>query len=455
MSAKIPEDHLREYEIYLVSKHGTIQRSKMQIEDIDGNTEPVLVWRAYPRLSCKFSHVRYINEPIPSPLFHGYHRISMTINNIEITFEVDDMHFPSVLQHMKDAHKKAVRISNLDRALKIPRTLQVFANFAIEAALKEEQLTETALHLRQKEAWMILEKTLSKYKNRVQLSAFSHWVEVTREINLPRLKSDRHRWRLHAAANQEIDLQAWYHALFYQEVYRLRGKFFYRDAVLPVYRQSYDLVDNALTPLEEAALAHVLCSPDTTYGDVAGQMFIVQAILPGFQYELFQKLAAEGCNVVKHPRQGRPAKKLFRFSFVEGNIYLTWKGKFGNQGVGMAEVTEIVGGIQTDILKWSAQSAKAGQYLSVLSSDRSIDLYFESVEERNKWRDVLMALVRKEQNDLQGIPPVDPEPQSDYEDFDWMVLYTSIGKKRTPPTSSSNSNSNVPPSILAAMQRAL
>ena len=45
--------------------------------------------------------------------------------------------------------------------------------------------------------------------------------------------------------------------------------------MLPSYRQSYDLVDNALTPLEEAALAHVLCSPDTSYGDVAGQMFVV------------------------------------------------------------------------------------------------------------------------------------------------------------------------------------
>lgn len=452
-SAKIPEDHLREYNIYLVSKYGTIQRSKLQIEDIDGNTEPLFIWRTIPRLSCKFSCIRYINEAIPSPLMPNYHRVTLQINHVELTFEVEDSHINSVMQHMKDAHKKAVRINSLDRALKISRTLQVFANFSLEAALKEEQLTETAVHLRQKEAWMVLERTMTKFKNRIQLSAFSFWVDQIRDVNMDRMKTDRHRWRLHAASNQEIDLQAWYHALFYQEVYRLRGKFFYKDAILPVYRQSYDLVDNALTPLEEAALAHVLCSPDTTYGDVAGQMFIVQAIMPGFQYELFQKLAAEGCNVVKHPRQGRAAKKLFRFSFVEGNIYLTWKGKFGNQGVGMAEVTDVVGGIQTDILKWSAQSAKAGQYLSVLCADRSIDLYFESVEERNKWRDVLQALVRKEQGDLQGIPGVEPEVRSDYEDFDWLVLYASIGKKRS--TSSAPLGSNVPPSILAAMQRSL
>jgi len=62
--------------------------------------------------------------------------------------------------------------------------------------------------------------------------------------------------------------------------------------VLPGYRRSYDLVDNALTPLEEAALAHVLCSPDTTYGDVAGQMYVVEEIVSKAQFELFQKLAA-------------------------------------------------------------------------------------------------------------------------------------------------------------------
>ena len=44
--------------------------------------------------------------------------------------------------------------------------------------------------------------------------------------------------------------------------------------------------------------------------------------------------------VTKYPRTGRPTKKLFRFSFVEGRIYLTWKGKLGNQGVDLGEVGE-------------------------------------------------------------------------------------------------------------------
>ena len=207
-------------------------------------------------------------------------------------------------------------------------------------------------------------------------------------------------------------------------MYRLRGHFWYKDAVLPAYKQSYDLVDNALTPLEEAALAHVLCSPDTSYGDVAGQMFIVQSILPSKLFSLFQQLASQGAQIVKYPRQGRPAKKLFRFSFVDGNIYLTWKGKFGNQGVGMYEVTGITTGLQTEVLKWSGQSSKAEQYLSLLCADRSVDLLFETEEERNNWKELLTVLMTKEQGYLPGVEPMDP-----HSDFDGLILYSSIGKK--------------------------
>jgi len=47
-------------------------------------------------------------------------------------------------------------------------------------------------------------------------------------------------------------------------------------------------------------------------------MFIVQALISSSLFTLFQQLAANGLQVIKYPRNGRPAKKLFRFSFVEG-----------------------------------------------------------------------------------------------------------------------------------------
>ena len=115
------------------------------------------------------------------------------------------------------------------------------------------------------------------------------------------------RRRLHAAT--ETDLQAWYHSTF-QRSLPSEGAFWYRDAVMPIYKQKYDIVDQGLTPLEEAALAHVLCSSETTYGDVAGQMFVVQAIVSPSQFELFQELSAKGANITKCPRSGGHPKAI-------------------------------------------------------------------------------------------------------------------------------------------------
>jgi len=305
-------------------------------------------------------------------------------------------------------------------------------NSSFKAVSSEESLLQLCLYLKYKEGYMIVEKTVRDFRLNQKSLAFKQWVQHTKARTDRKMEVDRHRWRLHATANQEIDLQAWYHALFYKEVYRLRGYFWYKDAVLPSYRQSYDLVDNALTPLEEAALAHVLCSPDTSYGDVAGQMFVVQAVIPPAQFGLFQQLAAQGAQVVKYPRQGRPAKKAFRFSFVEGNIYLTWKGKFGNQGVGMGEVTAVLPGIGTEVLKWSAQAAKAEQYLSLVCADRSVDLFFETVEERNSWKDLLVALHAKEQGRLLGVESMELADDERDSLFEQLVLYSSIGKLLLP-----------------------
>ncbi len=63
----------------------------------------------------------------------------------------------------------------------------------------------------------------------------------------------------------------------------------------------------------------------------------------------------------------------------------------------------------------------------MLCSDRSVDLFFDSEDERNNWRDLLRALVTKEQGQLAGIDSVDPLPGA--EEFEWLTLYASIGKK--------------------------
>ena len=84
-------------------------------------------------------------------------------------------------------------------------------------------------------------------------------------------------------------------------VIELYGTIRFRTAVclLSHVYSSYCLMSSpALTsPLRahtESALAHVLCSADTVYGDVAGQMFVVQAIVDPAQFHFFQHLASQG-----------------------------------------------------------------------------------------------------------------------------------------------------------------
>ena len=157
-------------------------------------------------------------------------------------------------------------------------------------------------------------------------------------------------------------------------------------------------------------------------------MFTVQEIVEKDKFFLFQKLAASGITVVKYPRMGRPARKVFRLSFVEGCIYLTWKGKFGNQGVELNKVSAIKSGICTEVTRKQAKADKAAQYLSIISVGRSLDLFFESVEERAKWQALLTVLVNKELGLLENLKMPESEEVTD---FECLVTFASICKVPT------------------------
>lgn len=83
---------------------------------------------------------------------------------------------------------------------------------------KAQELLDLASVCRKEEACLVVEKIMSRFHRDVLMAAFSQWSALTKDTNNDKMIKDRNRWRMHAAANQEIDLQAWYHALFYQEV---------------------------------------------------------------------------------------------------------------------------------------------------------------------------------------------------------------------------------------------
>lgn len=70
---------------------------------------------------------------------------------------------------------------------------------------------------------MKLKRLLSGAATRQVEGCWAKWCGAVRRANEERHKADRRLWFLHAKANQNNDLLAWYHATFCREVYRRRG----------------------------------------------------------------------------------------------------------------------------------------------------------------------------------------------------------------------------------------
>jgi hypothetical protein len=132
-------------------------------------------------------------------------------------------------------------------------------------------------------------------------------------------------------------------------------------------------------------------------------MFVIQSMVKPEMYALFETICSKGVQVIKFPRTGSAAKKHFRFSFVEGSIYFTWKGQYGNQGVDLAEVTGVEKGISTDIMRRAGSKSKESLYVSLICVERSIDLQCSTDEERDNLYGILAALVQKEKSAAETI----------------------------------------------------
>lgn len=258
------------------------------------------------------------------------------------------------------------------------------------------------------------ERLLLRFRDRRRLDQLERgwacWVALVKAENAGRMEADASQWMLHAEANASRDLQAWYHATFATELYRLRGSFWYKEAILPEYDAH---------PIEgEGDASAILCSANAIYTAMAATMYTIRATLDNDAYGLFEQLTTDGVVVLKHPfRSGRPQKKQFQLSLVQGDLYLfmylTWKGKHGMQGIELASVDRITAGLDTDVLKRTAKVDKEGCYLSLVTHDRSLDLCFDSPTERHLWETTMADLVKIEKqvrahsvSDAGG-PPVD------------------------------------------------
>ena len=292
--------------IRIVTKSGIKIKSNVKITKAlnNGVSEYTLNWRQDIGLNVNLIESINTENEVITIYFPPDFELKLEFNSIESILEFQDL-LKSIMNRTHDIENISNNNNNSNNdenigigslPIKLNNTQKTLdRQLPIEIAFLSEKACQNITTINFNEGAFILEPFLLRIVKQLLKSKFSKWAQYTKDINQKAMISDRRRWRFHAVCNQDIDLQAWYHAVYYKEVYRPRGLFWYRDAVLPVYRNSYDLVDNTLSPMEEAALAHVLCSPETSYGDVAGQMFIVQSIVKNPSlFSMFQKLSAQG-----------------------------------------------------------------------------------------------------------------------------------------------------------------
>jgi len=258
--------------------------------------------------------------------------------------------------------------------------------------------------------FVVLERFVSwqwaQWSLRCKKRALARWMARVKDINAEAMARDKRQWTLHAASNARRDLQAWYHATFAADLYRLRGPFWYKEASLPDY-SSHPLGD-------DKGASGASSSSDPAYAAMAATMYTIRATLPPPEYALFERLTTAGAVVLKHPfRNGSasalrvrrsPQKKVFQLSLVQGDnylfMYLTWKGKHGTQGVELASVDELKSGLETDVLKRKGHhdDSKTDCFLSLITKDRSLDLCFDSPNDRALWASTLAELTRLEKD---------------------------------------------------------
>lgn len=177
-----------------------------------------------------------------------------------------------------------------------------------EFAAARARLEAFRMTTRRDRGFSILESRGSSRRVARMTRSWARWVCFVKAANADPMVTDRAQWTLHARANRRVDLQAWYHSTFAAELYRLRGAFWWKEAVLPEYA-SHPIGDAAAAPGAEPAEGadKILCSPNTIYTAMAATMYTIRSTLGEHEYELFERLTTAGVSPLTASPPPNPA----------------------------------------------------------------------------------------------------------------------------------------------------
>jgi hypothetical protein len=205
--------------IYIIQQNGLKAKSTAFVEKkASGLKDSKLIWRS--GLGCELSFINLVSKSEDNT------------DGIVVTLEFPEFKLCFEVCNTADAAEVFTELCELWRKSQSASSHELLANqhnslFLQTVAMKnglfrtamlQERLHQLAYTARCREVIFAMEKHVEASRQHQLRHMLNKWINFVKIENSLQLSRDKLRWRLHAAANEDLDLQGWYHGLFYQQV---------------------------------------------------------------------------------------------------------------------------------------------------------------------------------------------------------------------------------------------
>lgn len=254
-------------DIEIVSDYGFKNKSKLTFTVKTVTSKIIdIIWRTKEKLGCDFNNIVSVDKRPGSKglflVFQDNWTLHMLLKNAG-----DENDFILMIQDQLRNRTSSIDMSgaSLSRIPSLngspspspspaPKSNDISSFFQQKVikcdfkVAKQQELSYQLLTLfKYKEAFTKLEKVSQKLRLENLTYVITKWADFARTANLKLMVRDRRRVHIHTIANQDNDLQAWYHSMFHDEINLLRRPFWTRDSVLIRYGKAYEIVETGIS----------------------------------------------------------------------------------------------------------------------------------------------------------------------------------------------------------------
>ena len=194
------------------SKFGYSYQSLLSVEMVEDRI--YLYWRNYPeKLGIEINNVTQIKFSDSNLILH----FEKQLFELEMSFD-DMITCESMFKCLQSLKNEAFEMIKKNKVTKLSMNDQLLSQMKYSTALRysifqivvnKEIGYQLCSSLSVKEGSISVYRLLHQKLNKILSYAFTKWGMNIKEINSLKMNQDKYRWRIHAMANQNMDLQAW------------------------------------------------------------------------------------------------------------------------------------------------------------------------------------------------------------------------------------------------------